>query len=375
MAQPGILAVAARPLKALFVSDAFEGVLLIAVAVLAIIVANSPWGAEYQHLFHGTLPWTPIPKLSNLHLWINDALMAVFFFVVGLEVKKEMIAGNLADAQARRLPVLSAVAGMAAPALIYLFVASGEPNLERGWAIPAAAPCSVVAVRDSGIVGRFVDELFPAATVAVVAGSAALGTRTPTSDVDLLLVGPAEMFREGHDSLAAAYAFEGEVFEVFAYTAASFDRWSAADVAGYRPVLAEMLLEGLPVRHGPLLDELRARWRPVVERGSDSGPHELALLRYQVTDLLDDLRDACDPLERRVVAAELLERTASLMLLSNGRWLASGKQLPRRLRAWDAARADRLAVPFLADDFSAFADAVQAELDVAGGRVHAGFVR
>ena len=133
-----ILSAAVRPLKALFVSDAFEGILLIAVAALAIIVANSALGEEYHHLFHGTLAWTPIPKLYNLHLWINDALMAVFFFVVGLEVKREIIAGNLSDARSRRLPVLAAAAGMAAPAAVYFAIAGGEPVLERGWAIPAA---------------------------------------------------------------------------------------------------------------------------------------------------------------------------------------------------------------------------------------------
>ena len=138
MPTPPLLAAAARPFKALFVSDAFEGILLIAVAALAIIVANSPFGEDYHHLFHDTLAWTPIPKLYNLHLWINDAVMVVFFFVVGLEVKREIIAGNLADARSRRLPVLAAMAGMAAPAVVYFTLAGGEPVLERGWAIPAA---------------------------------------------------------------------------------------------------------------------------------------------------------------------------------------------------------------------------------------------
>ncbi len=138
MAQTTLLSAAARPFKALFVSDAFEGVLLIAVAVLAVVAANSAFADGYYHLFHGTLAWTPIPKLSNLHLWINDGLMAVFFFVVGLEVKREMIAGNLADPASRRLPVLAAIAGMAAPAAVYLTVAGADPALHRGWAIPAA---------------------------------------------------------------------------------------------------------------------------------------------------------------------------------------------------------------------------------------------
>ena len=133
-----ILTAAARPLKSLFVSDAFGGILLIAVAMLAIVTANSAWAETYHHLFHGQLGWTPVPKLDSLHLWINDALMAVFFFVVGLEVKREIVSGALADSRSRRLPVLAAIAGMAVPAVIFLQFAAGDPVLVRGWAIPAA---------------------------------------------------------------------------------------------------------------------------------------------------------------------------------------------------------------------------------------------
>ncbi len=126
------------PVRALFVGDASAGVLLILVAIAAMVVANSPLAYEYHHLFHGTMYWTPVAKLNTAHLWINDGLMAIFFFVVGLEVKRELICGQLATAEQRRLPVLAAVAGMAAPAAVYMFFAGGDPQLTRGWAIPAA---------------------------------------------------------------------------------------------------------------------------------------------------------------------------------------------------------------------------------------------
>ncbi|MXP13380.1 Na+/H+ antiporter NhaA [Altererythrobacter confluentis] len=126
------------PVRALFVSDASAGVLLIFVAAAAMLVANSALAHEYYQLFHGTMPWTPVAKLDTAHLWINDGLMAIFFFVVGLEVKRELICGQLATAEQRRLPVLAAIAGMAAPAAVYMFFAGGDPQLTRGWAIPAA---------------------------------------------------------------------------------------------------------------------------------------------------------------------------------------------------------------------------------------------
>lgn len=148
-----------RPFKALFVSDSREGLLLIFVAIAALVIANSALGDAYYGLFHGILPWTPIAKLNTLHLWINDGLMAIFFLVVGLEVKRELVAGNLADPAQRRLPVLAAAAGMAVPAAVFLlFVAGDDPTLVRGWAIPAATDIAFAM----GVIGL-------------------LGTRVPTS--------------------------------------------------------------------------------------------------------------------------------------------------------------------------------------------------
>ena len=126
------------PVRTLFASDASAGILLIVVAAAAMLIANSSLAQAYHGVFHDSLAWTPVTKLYSWHLWINDGLMAVFFFVVGLEVKREMIAGQLSTAEQRKLPVLAAVAGMVAPALVYFSLAGGEPLLSHGWAIPAA---------------------------------------------------------------------------------------------------------------------------------------------------------------------------------------------------------------------------------------------
>lgn len=107
-------------------------------AMLALIAANSEWAGAYHDLFHHPLPWSPIPKLSTLHLWVNDALMAVFFFAVGLEIKREVVHGELSSPARRRMPVIAAIAGMAAPAAVYLLIAGHDDQWMRGWAIPAA---------------------------------------------------------------------------------------------------------------------------------------------------------------------------------------------------------------------------------------------
>lgn len=221
---------------------------------------------------------------------------------------------------------------------------------------------------------RFVAERFPAAPIAVVGGSTARGTRTATSDVDLLVIGD-EIFADGSSSLAATYEFENELFEVFAYTFDSFNEWARGGVAQHRPVIVHMLLEGAPVRGGQSLTELRARWREAIEAGPDAPRHELDMRRYAITDLVDDLRDARDPLEQHIIAFTLFEKTAEFMLLSNRQWIGTGKYLPRRLREWNSERADALATPLLGQRFSALADQVEHELDLAGGRVQAGFVR
>ena len=149
MSEPSIIKVAVRNFKALFKADAFEGILLIAVAIVAIVIANSGVAGAYRDLFEGSLFgrdfWESVPGnidklmyLDTLHGWINDGLMVIFFFVVGLEVKRELISGNLSDPAQRTLPILAAAAGMAMPILVFLGVTGGAADYRAGMAIPAA---------------------------------------------------------------------------------------------------------------------------------------------------------------------------------------------------------------------------------------------
>lgn len=119
-------------------AGAGSGIVLMMAAVLAMLAANSAFAPLYHDLLHHPLAWSPIGKLDTLHLWINDALMAVFFFTVGLEIKREVVHGDLSSPARRRMPVLAALFGMAMPAAVYLLVSGGTPELARGWAIPAA---------------------------------------------------------------------------------------------------------------------------------------------------------------------------------------------------------------------------------------------
>lgn len=222
---------------------------------------------------------------------------------------------------------------------------------------------------------RFVATHYPRATVAVVAGSTARGTRTTTSDIDLLLLGDELFELEGQMSDASTQEFDGEIFEVFAYTPQGFDEWAERGVAQHRPVTVHMLVEGTAIRDDGRLASLRQRWQRVLDAGPSLSAQESAVRRYVITDVLDDLRDATDPLERHVEAAILFERIAELILLSEGRWIATGKWLPRRLRNLSRERADLLSIPLIERDYDTFASRVSDELDRAGGRVQNGFVR
>ncbi len=119
-------------LRRLLASEAGGGVVLMASAAAALIVANSALGPAYFRALEAY-----VGPLSLLH-WINDALMALFFLLVGLEIKREMIGGELASWRRRALPGLAAAGGMIAPALVYLAFAGKSALFARGWAIPAA---------------------------------------------------------------------------------------------------------------------------------------------------------------------------------------------------------------------------------------------
>ncbi|HZH51066.1 MAG TPA: Na+/H+ antiporter NhaA [Microvirga sp.] len=119
-------------MRKFFDSGASGGIILMGVTVVALAVANSPLSSVYFGLLKSY-----VLGLSVLH-WINDALMAVFFLLVGLEIKREFVDGQLSTWPRRVLPGIAAFGGMLVPALVYVAVTWNEPELLRGWAIPAA---------------------------------------------------------------------------------------------------------------------------------------------------------------------------------------------------------------------------------------------
>lgn len=129
-----------KSLKQLSQHDAAGGILLVFAALMALILANSPGQWLYQQIF--ALPvavqFGSFEIAKPLLLWVNDGLMAIFFFLIGLEVKREILDGHLNSWQQMALPAVGAVAGILAPALIYVAFNYQDPVSIQGWAIPAA---------------------------------------------------------------------------------------------------------------------------------------------------------------------------------------------------------------------------------------------
>lgn len=127
-------------IKSFLEIESSGGILLMITTILAMIIANSPL-CSYYKLFIDTpvhLRVGPLEIAKPLLLWINDGLMAVFFFLVGLELKRELVSGELSNKRNIILPGVGAIGGMAVPALIYIYFNVGDATAMKGWAIPAA---------------------------------------------------------------------------------------------------------------------------------------------------------------------------------------------------------------------------------------------
>ncbi len=129
-----------KPFKWFFKLEAASGLVLLFAAIIALLISNSNLADIYfstlnQYLFIGVNEFGL--KLSVIH-WINDALMAIFFFFVTLEIKREFLQGELSDIKQALLPIIAAVGGMVVPALFYVYINFGDSETLNGWAIPSA---------------------------------------------------------------------------------------------------------------------------------------------------------------------------------------------------------------------------------------------
>ncbi|MBC8064996.1 MAG: Na+/H+ antiporter NhaA, partial [Chlorobia bacterium] len=128
-----------RPFAEYAKTEATSGIVLMLAAITALVWANSPWAASYVSIWQTklSLQFGSFVLDKPILLWINDGLMAVFFFLVGLEIKREFLIGELATPRKAALPIIAAIGGMAVPALIFAAF-NGSGSGSKGWGIPMA---------------------------------------------------------------------------------------------------------------------------------------------------------------------------------------------------------------------------------------------
>ena len=146
----------ARPLRIFLRTEAGGGMVLLAATIVALLWVNSPLGDSYESLWHTKVGVSlgSFELVHDLRHWVNDGLMTIFFFVVGLEIKRELITGELNDARKAALPILAAFGGMVVPAGLFLAINLGEASA-RGWGIPMATDIAFAV----GVLALFGDRI------------------------------------------------------------------------------------------------------------------------------------------------------------------------------------------------------------------------
>ncbi|ARO22456.1 Na+/H+ antiporter NhaA [Rhizobium sp. S9] len=234
MSQPISPGLIRSTLRQFLDSEASGGLVLMAVALAAIVTANSPLAEGYFHALHIYLG-----PLSLLH-WINDALMALFFLLVGLEIKREMLDGQLSSWSRRILPGAAALGGMLFPALFYILFNRENPAALRGWAIPTATDIAFAL----GVISLFGPRV-PAslkiflAALAIIddLGAVMIIALFYTSDLNLLaLAGAAAV-------LAALYGMNrARILKLWPYLLLGAVLWVLVFASGIHATLAGVLL-------------------------------------------------------------------------------------------------------------------------------------
>ena len=253
--------------------EAAGGVVLFAAAILALLVSNSPLSGRYDALLHvhATIGLAPLALSKSLLHWVNDGLMAVFFFLVGLEIKREFLVGALASRKSASLPIIAAVGGMLVPALIYAIVNWDNSIALDGWAIPAATDIAFAV----GVMALLGSRVPPALKIFLLAlaiiddlGAIVIIALFYTSDLSinalmLALAGIAFL----------AYLNSARVGQIWPYLLAGAFVWVCvlqsgvhATLAGVATALAIPLKAGSGGTEGPL-EKLEHRLAPWVSFG------------------------------------------------------------------------------------------------------------
>ncbi|MDJ0788932.1 MAG: Na+/H+ antiporter NhaA [Myxococcota bacterium] len=267
----------ARPFIRFLELETSAAILLLMMAVVALVWANSPWGETYAHFWHTPFALEIGPdeallfevELSLGH-WVNDGLMVLFFFVVGMEIKRELVMGELSTRQRAMLPILGALGGMIVPAGIYAAFHWGEPTI-RGWGIPMATDIAFAVAALSVLGSRVPPGLrvfLLALAIADDLGAVAVIAIFYTAEIHLASLGWAA------GGLALCFAFNrAGVESLLVYVVIGLFVWYETHHSGVHATIAGVLL-GFLTPTG----RFRSEHETLVERGRSALEHIRELL-------------------------------------------------------------------------------------------------
>jgi NhaA family Na+:H+ antiporter len=285
-----------RPLRKFLEIESASGLVLLICALVALVFANSSAAGAYHNLWHTKVSIT----IGNLkpfggelgHFVVNDVLMTIFFFVVGLEIKRELVAGELRDPRKAALPVVAAVGGMLVPAAIFLALQYGNPG-DRGWGIPMATDIAFV-VGIMALLGRRVPFglkiMILTLAIADDIGAVIVIAIFYSTGIDWAALGLAAM------GFGITYALNRlGVRAISVYVAIGIGIWFAFFCSGVHPTMTGVLLGLLtPAREWVGPEALRLSVADLAARLEDDGtaePEEYALIAFAA-------KESISPLER-----------------------------------------------------------------------------
>lgn len=275
----------ARPLREFLRVEAAGSVALLLATVAALVWANSPWSDSYGDFWH-----VPVSlEIGSFHVeetlqhWVNDGLMVIFFFVVGLEIKYELVHGDLRDPRTAALPIVAAIGGMAVPALLYVAIAGGG-DAGAGWGIPMATDIAF-AVGVLGVLGRRIPS--PARlfllTLAIVDDIGAIIVIAVFYTDDLSL----EWLAAALVGLAVVAAMRlVRIWAVPAYVVAGVAVWYALLESGVHATLAGVALGLLTPANALLNADVARRYADRALHDRHLDPDELARMRFLLAESL-----------------------------------------------------------------------------------------
>jgi NhaA family Na+:H+ antiporter len=298
------------PVERFLAIEAASGIVLMIAAVAALIWANSPWRTAYADLWHIPIGFRfgAFAFERDLHFWINDGLMTVFFFVVGLEIRREIHCGELSEIRRAALPLAAALGGMLVPAAIFLALNAGRASAV-GWAVPMATDIAFAV----GVLALLGKRVAPALRIlllalAVIDDVGAILVIALFYSSGLALVGFAIL----GIGVTATFVMQGiGVRSPLAYVAPAVVVWAGAYFGGIHPTLAGVIVG--------FMTPVRAWYGP--ERFFEQTESRVRTLR---SDGVRDDRELLPHLERLQVASrEAVSPVERLQYLLHG-WVAFG---------------------------------------------------